>query len=155
MNEAFKIFIKQLESGQTENIDLTVEPDFFEIEERDLSFEDPVQITGQAYLTDDHLVLHISAKTQASVRCCICNEPDKVVLEIKDVYHTEPLENIRDGAFDFHPPLREALLLELPSTVECNKGSCPERKTMNNYLKKEKSDNKDDVYFPFSDLKMN
>ncbi len=155
MIEAFKIFIKQLEGGQTEKIDLTVQPDFFEIQEKDLKFSDPVQVSGKAYLTEEHLILHLSASTLAEVMCCICNEPIKIPLKIENIYHTELLEDIKDGAFDFHPPLREALLLELPNTTECHNGACPERKSINNFLKKEEDHQKDDVHFPFSDLKMN
>ena len=65
MIETFKIFIKQLENGQTEKIDMTVAPDFLEIAEKDLQFKEPVHVSGKAYLTDEHLVLNLSAKTKA------------------------------------------------------------------------------------------
>lgn len=154
MSEPFKIFIRSLEEGQTEKLSFDAEPDFFDIQEKDLQFTDPVHVKGKAYLTDDHLVLQLSANTVATLKCSICNGPCKVPLAIENVYFTEPLQEIQNGAFNFQETLREALLLEIPNHAECADGACPERTSMKSFMKEESQEKKDDVYFPFSDLKM-
>jgi uncharacterized metal-binding protein YceD (DUF177 family) len=152
--EEFKIYIDRLKGGQTAQIEGSFDPSFLEIQEPELRFHTPVKVQGEAYLTDDHLVLHMTASTIAEMPCAICNEMIRTKLAIKDFYHTEGLSEIPSAVFDISAPLREALLIELPRTVECNEGHCPSREVLKPFMRPEKGPEKTD-YFPFSNIDLN
>lgn len=136
MDENFKIYFEQLKGGKIEKIEATFTPDFLCIKEDALQFKDPIQITGETYLADDALILHLDATTAAMISCSICNEPVKVPVDIHGFYHAEPIEGLKHGYFNFKEILREAILLEVPAFAECSKGNCPKRKEIGKFLKK-------------------
>lgn len=153
-NDSFMIAIDLLKNGVVQKMNLALSPSFFEINEPDLSFEDPVSVSGEAYLTDDEFILHFSAQTMARMPCSICNRMTPISLFTKSYYHTEPLTSIESLQFDPRPIFREALLIELPKAAECTNG-CPERASIAPYLSKEKKTSTTEDghnYFPFSDL---
>lgn len=151
MLDGFKIWTDRLRDEQTQKIDTLFSSDFLDINEPELQLPFPVQVLGEAYLADVHLLIRLTALTRAVMPCAICNEMVETELKVVDFYHTEPLEEIRDGIFDFSLILREALLSELPQYVECHLGNCPERETITPYLRK-KPRAEPDVHFPFTDL---
>jgi hypothetical protein len=53
--------------------------------------------------------------------------------------------------YDLKEDLREALLIELPRTVECNQGNCSERGTLAPFLRSEKQ-SLHPTHFPFAGL---
>lgn len=149
-DDRLKIYIDQLRDGQISEINETFPPEFIDICEADLAFRKPVSVNGQAYLADDTLILHLKIATVAQIACTICNKLVDTPISIPDFYHAEPLDNIKGGTFNFHEPVREAVLLDTPPFAECN-GSCPARKELKKYLKSpEESD--DEGYHPFADL---
>lgn len=135
MNKDFQVFIDRLKDGRTLMIEEKSSPAFLDIQEEDLKFTAPVIIKGRSYLTSDHLVIHLSASTEALVPCLICNEFFPFPLLIDEFTHAEPLDDIASRIFDFTELLREALLVEVPTFTECNQGVCPERSIAKNYLK--------------------
>lgn len=149
--EDFKIYIDRLKGGQTVRLDGAYDPSFLEVDEPELKFHDLVAVSGEAYLTDDHLVLHWTAVTRAEMPCAICNEMTKTKLATNNFYHTEPLSEIPTAIFDYRSLLREALLIELPCTVECKEGHCPSRETIKPFMRPEKRLDKTE-YFPFSNI---
>lgn len=151
MDDSFKIWIDRLKNGQTQRIAETLDPSFFEIKEEELQFHAPVQVKGEAYITEDELILHLNASTLARMPCAICNKMIDAPLKIENFYHAEPISNIRDAIFDFREALREALLIELPKYIECQGGKCPERSTLLPYMRGENRKDKT-TYFPFSGL---
>lgn len=142
--DVLKIFIDRLKSEETEHIQQEVLPDFIDVHEADCDFSSPVQIQGEAYLANDHLVIHLKASTAASIPCRTCNGPLKTPVSV-DFTHTVDLTTLTNPVFDYSVDLREALLLQTPQFVEC--ASCPERDTVNKYLKQPHSSQ-----FPFSNL---
>ncbi len=156
MSDAFILYIDRLKGGAVQKLGIILSPEFFDIHESDLVFQDPVEVSGEAYLAEEELVIHLSASTVARMPCSICNQMLPCSLAIKNFYHTEQLSSIKTGLFDLREPLREALLTELPKTIECP-GGCKERETIAPFLKKhpEAPNTPDalDTYFPFSDLK--
>jgi hypothetical protein len=72
-------------------------------------------------------------------------------LNVDNFYHTEPTEEIRSAVFDYSDALREALLIELPRTVECNGGKCPERAIITPFMRAEARTDQT-THFPFADL---
>lgn len=152
MDDAFKIWIDRLTEGEVQKIVGSFAPSFLEIDEKELQFRSPVQANGQAYLADNHLVIHLTAGTTVTVPCAICNQMVETELQIDNFYHTEALSDIPDAVFDFSIPLRESLLIELPHYFECNKGHCPERAALMPYLKKQKQPSDTNIHFPFADL---
>ncbi len=148
---AFKILIDRLKGGHTQKIEEDFDPSFLGPDEPDLRFPKKVRVKGEAYVTDAHLIIHLKAETQVSMPCAICNQMIGADLKVDSFYHTEPIEEIPSAVFDPSEALREALLIELPKTVECNGGNCPERATMAPYLRPEARKEKT-TYFPFADL---
>lgn len=153
MSDAFIVHIDRLRGGAVQKIALLLSPEFFDINEPDLFFQDQVELSGDVYLAENELVLHLNASTIAHMPCSICNKILPISLTIKGFYHTEPLSEIKGALFDLRDPLREALLLELPKIVEC-KGGCKERDSIASFLKKDpETPDAPETYFPFSDLK--
>ncbi len=151
MGNPFQIWIDRLKSGQSQTINESLPPDFLDLErEEELRTETPVLVKGKAYLTDSELILHLDASTKVMMPCAVCNKMTQIELAIENFYHTHPLEEIPSGTYDFRTPLREALIIELPKYVECNKGKCPSRKEIDPYLKGKSKD--DNIHFPFSNL---
>lgn len=149
-SDNFNIYVDRLYDGHTEVIDETVSPDFLDIHERDLAFNDPLLLKGEAYLAEDELILHLSITTYATIPCSICNEPVKVEIKEFNFYQAEPLKEIRAGVFNFKELLREVILLDVPAFAECDGGECPRRKEIEKYLKVEGEG--DDEYRPFANL---
>jgi uncharacterized metal-binding protein YceD (DUF177 family) len=143
-----KILIDRLKRGQSQKIDEQLEPLVLGPNEPELQFAFPVTVKGEAYIAETHLVIHLDAATKVLMPCAVCNQMIKVELKSLGFYHTEPLEAIPNAIFDYGEPLREALLIELPKTVEC-KGSCPERPLIAPYLR---SEVRNDQYHPFADI---
>lgn len=154
MEDLFKIYIERLREGEKEELSFQCASTFLELEEEEVSAAEHVNVKIEAYLTESHLILRMSGKTKISLPCSICNELTEVVIEIQNLYHNVPLEEITNGIYDFSEALREGLLLELPLFAECNQGACPKREEIRPYLKKDSSKKNDDdnQYFPFSDL---
>jgi uncharacterized metal-binding protein YceD (DUF177 family) len=154
MTDEFKIYIERLKGGpkksEVQKIEGAFSSQFLDLEEPELQFLAPVKVKGEAYLTEDHLVIHLSASTCATMPCAICNEMAEAPLKVDHFYHTEPLVEIPSGIYDFRIPLREALLIELPRTIECNRGQCPSRENLAPFMRKEKSG--EEINFPFSNL---
>ena len=151
MSSSLKILIDRLKGGQTQKIEEKLEPNFLGPDEEELHFKAKVEVKGEAYLTDGHLIIHLKASTEVVMPCAVCNRMIGADLRVDNFYHTEPIEEIKGAIFDPSDALREALLIELPKTVECKKGNCPERAAITPFLRpnarKEKT-----TYFPFADM---
>lgn len=152
MDDVFQILIDRLKNGQTQKIKESFSPDFLDVSEKELQFLDPVEVSGEAYLSDQELILHFCIATKGFMPCVICNKMASFNLSIPNFYHAVPLQEIPGAIFDFRSSLREALLLELPQYTECNQGKCPEREIIAPYLKDETKNKKHHTYFPFSNL---
>lgn len=146
-----KIYVESMKEGKSDFFSGTVPTESLLPKEPDLFFSDFLEISGEAYLAGDHLIIKLKAAVSAWVPCSICNTPTEIPLTLSDLYHAEPLEDIT-GAFDLSELLRENLLLELPRFTECQ-GLCPERENIKKYLKNPKASTPShDAQFPFSNL---
>ncbi|MBY0528591.1 MAG: hypothetical protein K2P51_00180 [Rhabdochlamydiaceae bacterium] len=154
--EQLKVYIDRLKGGDKQKISCTLAPSVLDVQEEELTFPEDVQVTGEIYLADDHLIGHLNAKTTALMPCAMCNSITKVLIHIKDEYITVPLAEVRSAIYDLTPDIREMLLLQVPQFVECHEGKCPERETLKNYLAKPGLENTQSqsqpVHFPFADL---
>lgn len=154
MDKPFIIHIDCLSGGDVQKIDACLSPDLFEVKEEDLSFPDPVILSGETYLADDELILRFNAKTSARMPCSICNTMIPILLAVNNYYHAVPLDEIKHAVFDLREIVRAALLLEQPLMAECSDKDCPERESIKPYLRKETmKENDPPTYFPFADLK--
>lgn len=152
--DVFEIFVDRLRAGKVHPILGPLDPSFLEVVEPDLQFSEPVQVHGEAYLTDSHLIIHLKAATKARMPCTVCNQMIPVDLRVDHFYHTQPLNEIPSGVFNFREQLREAILIELPKYVECNGGKCKEREALTPFLRS-KSPSEKTSYFPFADVDLN
>lgn len=156
MEEAFKIYVDRLSDGTVEHLDETFPSGFLIEGKEEFSFEPDVKVSGEAYVAEQELILHLNLSAVAIVPCAICNEPVKVPVEVQGFYHAESLEETRSGVYCYRDLLRETILLEVPQFVECE-GHCPKREDFVNYLsdpdkKVGKNNNEEEGYKPFADL---
>ena len=82
MKETFQILVDRLKGGQIEKIAESFDPSFLGIQEVELRFDAPVVVKGEAYLSEDELILHLKASTEAVMPCAVCNQMIKVELKI-------------------------------------------------------------------------
>lgn len=147
MESPLKIFTEQLRNGKRETFEHTLPPDFLEIHEPDLVFHHSIHVKGEAYATDEDLILQLIAHTEAQMPCSICNQMTFVTLKTEKLYHTIPLDD--STTFDFTDILREELVILIPQYVECH-GKCPERQTVSKFMKNKAVSPQN--HFPFADL---
>lgn len=148
------IFTDRLKGGDTEKIEEALAPDFFDVEEAELSFPSEVKVSGQAYLATDHLILQLKIHTFAKVPCSICNETIQIPLEDEDFYLAKDLEELSSAVYDYSDEVRSALFLKVPQFAECE-GNCPKRQEVKKYLRPPPSKDDDEgTYHPFSDLSL-
>lgn len=152
MDDRFKIYVDQLRKGKEEILEETFSPEFIEVEEEELRFPVNVDVTGRAYIAEEHLVLHLSAKTKMVMPCSICNTMSEIPLQVKSLCHSEPLSEVRGGTFWFNSVLREAILLEVLPFAECCGGDCPQREFVAQYQTVKKTSVEEGTYQPFSQL---
>lgn len=150
--DALKISIDRLGSEKKAHINETLPPSFLDIHDDDLEFKEPIAINIEAYLAEDHLIAHLSAKTTALLPCNICNTPVVTPIHIKNLCVTVPLSEISSSEYDFSEEVRENVLLQTPLFTECEHGNCPERAHLKQFLKTEEivEEKEPDVHFPFA-----
>ena len=141
------IYIDRLKEGQEDIFEGTTSTSFLGT---DPVFQETLSLSGKAYVTGDHLILKLQASTAAWIPCSICNELTLVPITLTNFYHAESTKDI-PSTFDFTELLREDILLQLPLFTECN-GNCPERTTVEKFLKKPTSESAKNAQFPFSNL---
>lgn len=153
MDDAYRIYVEQLRGGQEKKISEKLPPSFLDVDEPDLAFEKDIEVEGVAYLAEQDLIINWNILAEALIPCSICNEQVPIEIRLENVYHAEPLANIKTGIFNFKDILRESILLEIPPFTECNQGKCPKRKEIKKYLKQANSEfDEDEGYHPFADL---
>jgi uncharacterized metal-binding protein YceD (DUF177 family) len=145
--ENLKIYIDRLKGGVSHKVDETLTPDFLEVDDEELLFDDPVHIQGEVYLAEEHLVIHLNIDTSVYLPCSICNDAVSLPVAIKNIYLTVPLSEIKGAVFDLKEEIRECILLQVPLFAECNAGKCPDRENLKKFLR-----TNDDAHFPFADL---
>ncbi|NBO24509.1 MAG: hypothetical protein EBU93_04680 [Chlamydiae bacterium] len=154
MNEELVIYIDRLESGKIEEVDCSISPQFMDVQEEGLSFEELIHVKGNFYSTPDHLIGQLSIETSFNMPCTICDERFSIPVIIENHYITEPLENIPSRLYYPHEGIREALLLETPSFCECHDGNCPNRESFATLIKQKRANEQEKTksYLPFKDL---
>lgn len=155
MKDHIKVYVDRIRDGEEDEISETLAPDFMDIHEEEMRFEDPVAIEGQAYVTDDWLIINLAIQTSVQLVCSVCNEPFSMAIDIQDMVHDEPLENIRDGHFDILPLVRESILLAVPFYPQCGLTTCNRRNEIEPFLKQDKpvvEETEEHGHNPFKDL---
>jgi hypothetical protein len=145
----FKIYLDKLKNDKIEKIEASIDPKLFNLHnEKDLSFESPIKVTGKVYLTQESLILNLNITYTISMPCCICNTITNKTIDIKNYYITKDLKEIHCN-YNYLEEIRNISALEIPSFVECL-DNCKKREDLKNYLKKD-DDNK---HYPFSNLEI-
>ncbi len=135
MDPNFIIHVDRLrKNGKTLSIEAEVSSDFLDLPEEELHFLPDVHLSGEAYLAEEKLVLHLDAEASAVMACSVCNGETSIDIRVCNFYHVEELKNVKGACYDFSKVLREEILLAVPRFVECNNGNCPERALMTSYL---------------------
>lgn len=146
MSHPFKISLSRLQKEGKIALSEHVEEDFLEVHERDLDYTDPIDLKGSIELAGSAVLIKFSLCTTAKSPCIICGKPVKIEVNLSDVCHAEPLENIRGEIFDFSAIIRDLILTETEPYAECL-GGCPERESLGQYLKNDAG-----TQCPFKDI---
>lgn len=145
-----QLALDPLLGGHVEKINTQLKGEIFDLlPDDDLHVEGPIAVTGEAYVTDEFLILALEAKGIFSVLCGFCNERFTLEVAIQKKSHEVPLEEIPHKLFDLGEFVREELLLEIPHYPLCGKTRCLKRKEIEQFLKKQPSK---DEYCPFENL---
>jgi len=150
-SDQFKIYVDRLRGEKSETISFNLDATFLDVTEKDLTFSKEISVEGETYIADEYLIIRFSALTVATLPCSICNEGVDFPIELKNFYHTEPLEEIKGAIFDFKDLLRDTILLQAPLFAECI-GGCQERSKVNKYFKESPAPTTNKEYFPFESL---
>jgi uncharacterized metal-binding protein YceD (DUF177 family) len=150
--ENLKIYIDRLRENQAEKLEEILPPDFLKVDEKDLFFKDSVQLKGEVYLANDHLITHLNIETTAYLPCSICNDSVQSPVIIKNITLSIPLAEIKGAIFDITEEVRECILLQVPPFIECNSGKCPERENIKKFLKSKGEISDPIVHFPFENI---
>ncbi len=134
MNTHLKITIDRLVNGKVEIIDEELSPLLLETKDNLLRFEDPIKVSGKAYLAEEFLVLNLNITTVYKAPCKICSEDLSKVFEKKGLYFTEELSAIPNRVYDVSVQIRDTIFLEIPNFHECE-GGCSMREELKKYLK--------------------
>lgn len=151
MIDQLKIYIDRLSEDREETISCSVDPVTLDMVESELQFKDPVEMQGKAYLTKEHLVIHLSLETKALLPCSICNSMSPMPIKIQGEYYTIPLAEVRK-IYDLTENIRESILVLIPPFFECGGGTCKERENLGKYLKHSDEKVADPHHFPFTEL---
>lgn len=154
-NIKLRIYIDRLKGGATDTIVESLDPKFLDISEQDeIQFEEAVSISGSAYIVNEFLVISLTVEAHVKIPCSFCNTQFSMPIHITNFLHEEPLENIKQGIFDYGEVLREAILLEIPFYPLCGKTECLNRKEIEKYLraKTEEDEDEQERYHPFENL---
>lgn len=133
MEDKFNIYIDRLGKAE-ETFAFECGPNFLEVNDNLINFDQNAKIEGRAYLADEHVIISVKVHSNALIPCKICNKEINLPIALKDVFITEELSNISNKVFNFQEPLRDAILLEIPLYEECE-GSCPNRSELKKFLK--------------------
>lgn len=156
MKQSLKIYIERLRGGKNEELSEKLEPSFMDISEKEVLFKEPIEVTGEAYLAEDWLILHLSIKTSVELQCALCCDRFRYSIDLSEILHEESLEDIREASYDILPLIRETILLEIPFYPQCGGTKCNNRQELENFLKKETiaSDEKKGTngHKPFQDI---
>jgi hypothetical protein len=152
MIEEFKIYIDRLKDGSVQKVEGAFDPTVLGVAEEHLQFLHPITIDGEAYTTDDHLVINLSAETFATMPCSICSESTTTSVSCDHAYITVPLEEIKGAVYDFGHALREGLLIEVPHATECHEGNCPGRKTLEHFFRVKEENVDKPTHSPFKNI---
>lgn len=129
----FNIYIDRLLGGHVENIDEEIDPKVMETKDNLLTFEEPVKVTGKAYLAEDFLIMNLDIETKYKAPCKICSEDIEKPLEVRGIYLTKELKEIPSRVFDAMELVRDTIFLEIPDYHECG-GECPMRDELKKYF---------------------
>lgn len=123
----FNIYIDRLVGGRIEKIDEAIDPVVMQSDDNMLTFDQPVNISGKAYLAEDFLVINIDINTKYKAPCKICSEMLTTSFEATGVYLTEELTKVPAKVFDASGQIRDTIFLDIPDYHECE-GGCPDER---------------------------
>jgi len=152
MHNQLIIYTEQLRDGHKEAVNLSLDPSFLDIHEKEISCDTPIHVEGEVYATEDHLVFHLACSTSIKLPCAICNQTVSLPLNVSKIYHTILLAESPSAIFDYSSLVREEIVLKIPPFAECSNGQCPERASLSGFLKSSQTESQSPTYFPFSNL---
>jgi uncharacterized metal-binding protein YceD (DUF177 family) len=153
MKKQLPIYIERLRQGRVQEITETIDPKQLDFFDDEIIAAQDLVVVGEAYLADPYLLIKLTIKSEFTLLCSVCNEPFSFPIEVVQVLHEEPVEEITDSIFDLLPLIRETVLLEAPFYPLCGGSTCHNRAEIEKFFKKQTSVNEgDERYKPFENL---
>src|SRR5258707_15679103 len=100
MKKQLPIYIERLVDGQTEEINEVIDPKLLAISDKEITANNAVTVTGEAYIADPFLLLQLSISTTLDLACSVCNEPFSYPVEITRLMNEVAFEEVPGGVFD-------------------------------------------------------
>lgn len=146
MIDALTIYIDRLREGVEAPLEAVVSVNAIDLGDADTTLIQDVHVHGVAYVADQHLIVRLSLETAFEKPCKICNEKVPLHLKASDMYWMRELGEISGAIVDGNTIVREFLIAEMPSFVECNNGNCLQREEVEKFSHHRLN------YRPFEDL---
>lgn len=147
MEDLLSIYVDRLSGQKEEKLAFSLSPKALSLNS-EITLKAPVVVKGKVYTASDFLIVNAHLSTQIETNCHICSKPVVKNIEVANYYFTKPLEEIPHKIFSLAPIFREAIVLQLPSVVECQV-SCPGRDHLKKYMG---SKEPQEGFFPFESL---
>lgn len=133
MCKKLSIYIDRLRDGNKDFIQENISTNKILEEEKDFRVTSLLNLSGEAYIAGDHLILSLRIHLKADVPCIICNNWTPYPICIENFLHAESLANIKNSIYNYSNIVRDAIFLEIPTYFECNR-NCPERAYLASHL---------------------
>ena len=78
MTDICVIHIDRLKEGKSLKIEETFSPKDLDLGDDSLKFDSRIEIKGNTYLAEDHLVIQLDIKGSAIMPCLVCNKETKI-----------------------------------------------------------------------------
>ncbi len=137
MKKEVPLFVKRLRDESVETISERIAPEKFDISDNEILLKEPVIVNGEAYITDDFLLITLSISAALEIVCSFCNKKFNFNTNVEAYTIDIPVEDVRGDVLDLLPYIRELLLVEIPLYPQCGGAVCKNRKEMENFFKKE------------------
>jgi hypothetical protein len=144
--DSLTIYVDRLRGGEEEKLEVKLPPGGFDFGDPELTLADDVAVRGTAYLADGQLIMRFTIIATVAMPCRICNRPVLYHLDLRDLYWIVELADVKGAKVDGAAIVTELIASELPHYLECNEGSCPERKESGKFLNQHRG------FHPFEDL---
>jgi uncharacterized metal-binding protein YceD (DUF177 family) len=147
MKHGLPIYVDRLLDGHVEKMSERIDPQLLDIVDDEIGCKEPVAVSIEAYIADEFLLVTLSLQAELLLHCSVCNEEFQFPIAIEREDQEIELDEVKEGAYNVLPLIREVLLVALPLYPQCGGDCCLNRSKIEKYFAKEHKS-----YNPFESL---